>query len=106
MSENIRQLMANLKAALIELYGEQLRGIYLFGSYARDSADTNSDLDVMIVLSNYESYSEEITRTGEIISRLSLEYDLTISRIFINEHSWNTDNTPLLRNVRAEAISL
>ena len=104
MTENIRNLLTELKSKLVKLYGQQLEDTYLYGSYARSEQDSESDIDVMIVLSHFNSYSAEVERTGKIISTLSLKYDISISRIFINKQDWRTSDTPLLRNVREEAI--
>lgn len=104
MSTNIQHLLAELKRRLFELYGERLKAVYLFGSYARGDYNENSDVDVMIVLPDYESYSEEIDRTGEIISQLSLEYGVSISRVIMKEVQWQQSDTPLLRNIRAEGV--
>ena len=46
-----------------------------------------SDIDVMIVLNNYESYGQEIDRTGELISKLSLDYRISISRVIHERNS-------------------
>jgi predicted nucleotidyltransferase len=40
--------------------GARLKGVYLFGSYARGEAGEESDVDVLIVLDRVESYSQEI----------------------------------------------
>ncbi|MBM4275342.1 MAG: nucleotidyltransferase domain-containing protein [Deltaproteobacteria bacterium] len=37
-----------LRKYLIELYGEKLEGIYLYGSYARGDYRADSDVDVLI----------------------------------------------------------
>ena len=63
MPENIRNLLDELKAALHHLYGPRLRGVYLFGSYARGDQDSESDVDVLIVLDRFEHYGAEIDRT-------------------------------------------
>ena len=55
-------------------YGQHLQGCYLFGSYARGENRPGSDVDVLIVLDDYASYSAEITRTSEVISELSLSH--------------------------------
>jgi predicted nucleotidyltransferase len=103
--EKLEQLLKELKSDLITLYGSQLQGVYLFGSYARGEQDTESDLDILIVLSNYGLYSAEIERTGDLVSALSLKYGVSISRKFITASHWATLDSALLRNVRAEAIA-
>ena len=105
MTRNVRSLMAKLKNGLTELYGQRLKAVYLFGSYARGDYNENSDLDVMIVLDNYKRYWDELVRSAELASDLSLEYDVTISRTIMTEEQWNKGDLPVLINVRAEGVS-
>ena len=104
MPVEIRNLLAGLKHGLAKIYGDRLKAVYLFGSYARGDYDESSDVDVMIVLSDYENYSEEIDRSGELISQLSLAYGVSISRVIMKELQWKESDTPLLRNIRAEGV--
>lgn len=104
MSEDIQRIMAELKDKLSRLYGERLKGVYLFGSYARGEADEESDIDVLIALDRVGNYSEEIDRTGELVSELSLKFGITISRVFATERQWLEDQTLFFLNVRQEAI--
>jgi predicted nucleotidyltransferase len=106
MLENIRDLLDELKAGLRHLYGKRLRGVYLFGSYARGGQDSESDLDVLIILDCLDHYGAEIDRTGYLDRELSLKFGVSISTIFMPEQSWILDNTPLLRNVRQEAVAV
>jgi len=101
---NIKRLLAELKKGLVQVYGERLKAIYLFGSYARGDYDENSDLDVMIVLDTYGSYWDELVRTGQLASDLSLEYGVTISRTIMKEEQWQKGDLPVLKNVRMEGI--
>jgi predicted nucleotidyltransferase len=100
----IRKLMKELKEGLLRIYGDRLKGLYLYGSYARGEARSDSDIDVMIVLNNYESYGKEIDRTGELASSLSLEYGLSISRVIMKEKQWQNGDSPLLRNIRMDGV--
>ena len=63
MPADVKRLLTKLKNGLTELYGDRLKAVYLFGSYARGDYDESSDLDVMIVLDNYKSYWEELIRS-------------------------------------------
>jgi uncharacterized protein len=106
VSEDIRSLLSDLKVGLALIYGKRLKGVYLFGSYARDEQDSESDVDVMIVLSHYNRYPLEIQRTSELVSALSLQYGYTLSRIFVRETEFHHGDTPLLRNLRQEAVKV
>jgi len=96
--------MKELKEGLVRIYGDRLEELYLYGSYARGDARSDSDIDVMIVLNNYESYGKEIDRTGELASNLSLEYGISISRVIMKELQWKKSDTPLLRNIRLDGV--
>ncbi|OGO74785.1 MAG: nucleotidyltransferase [Anaerolineae bacterium CG03_land_8_20_14_0_80_58_20] len=102
MSTQIKKLLQELKEGLVRIYGRQLKAVYLYGSYARGDNRKGSDVDVMIVLTRYQNYSHEIKRTSELIGRLSLDHEISISRIFMKEEQWLTADTPLLRNIRSQ----
>jgi predicted nucleotidyltransferase len=99
-------LIANLKVGLDGVYGDRLKGLYLYGSYARGEEDTESDLDILVVLEQFDHYAAEVDRTAELNSELSLKYGMTVSQVFVRESEWRNGDTPFLSNVREEAISL
>jgi predicted nucleotidyltransferase len=104
MSPEIKRLLVELRKGLSSLYGERLRAVILFGSYARGDYDEGSDLDVLVVLDDYHSYWEELVRSAKLASDLSLKYGVTISRTIMTEEKWKMGDLPLLRNVRREGI--
>ncbi|MBF0539519.1 MAG: nucleotidyltransferase domain-containing protein [Nitrospirae bacterium] len=83
----------------------RLRGVYLFGSYARGDSDQESDVDVLIVLDAIGNYAQEVDCTGYLISSLSLEYGISVSRIFVSHSDWLNGKTPFIMNVRGEAVA-
>ena len=97
--------MTELNSKLRALYGERLNGVYLYGSYARGEAGQESDFDVLVVLDDFERYGDEIKRTSELSSSLSLRYGVSISKVFLRKRDWLSLQTPFLANVREEAIS-
>ena len=104
MSEKIRTLIGELKTGLQAIYGERLRGVYLYGSYARDEADKESDVDVLVILDDFEHYGAEVNRASELGASLSLQYGVSVSKVFLRERDWLNGQTPFLANVREEAI--
>lgn len=102
MPSNIQKLLLELKQELTRIYGERLKGVYLYGSYARGDNQPWSDVDIMIVLDSYRRYGDEIKRTSELNAKLSLDYDLSVSRLFMTEERWRHEDSPLLRNIRAQ----
>ena len=104
MTDNVQPLLTELRQELSRIYRSRLKGVYLFGSYARGDYCTESDIDILIVLSNFDRYGAEIDRTSDIASDLSLKHNLSISMVFVRETDWMDADTPLLRNARQEAI--
>jgi predicted nucleotidyltransferase len=105
MQEPIKRLLEELKQGLIAIYGRRLKGLYLFGSYARGEEDAESDLDVLIVLDRVVRYGAELDRTSELTAKLSLDYRLSISRVFVSNRNWKNQASAFLTNAREEAIA-
>jgi uncharacterized protein len=104
--KSLDELLADLKVGLIGIYGECLKGLYLYGSYARAEADEESDVDILVVLEQFDSYAREVDRTGQRASDLSLKYGITVSQVFMRQAEWLEGDTPFLSNVREEGILL
>ena len=104
MPADVKKLLAELKNGLKKLYGERLTRLYLYGSYARGDQREGSDLDVLVVLNDFERAPIELERTDDLVGKLSLEYLITVSPIFMREKDWLNADKPLLRNVRVEGI--
>lgn len=100
------QLLRELKLELQKLYGDQLVALILYGSYARGEAHEDSDLDVAMVLKNYERAPLEITRTSEITARLSLDYDSLVALIPLREREWREQKSFFMNNLRKDGLEI
>jgi len=100
----IRKMMKELKAGLVRIYGDRLKGVYLYGSYARGDYRPGSDVDVMILLSDYKNYWKELRRSSQLASDVSLEYEVTVSRLLIKETQWQESAMPVVRNIHKDGL--
>lgn len=106
MSEKIKKILAELKSSLKDIYGDKLKNLFLYGSHARGEADPESDIDVLMILSDFNNMWEEVQRTGAVVSEICLKYNAVISLIPMKEIKYNTFKTPLILNVKREGIAL
>ena len=103
---SIQPTLHELKIGLKELYGDRLAYITLYGSQARNEATPDSDIDILVVLHGKVEPCTEISNTGEIISKLSLQFDTVLSCLFISEKEYLNHISPLLLNIHREGINL
>lgn len=66
-------------ADLRRLYGDRLRRVLLFGSWARGDAHPESDIDLLVVLDRLESPWDELARMDEILDRHSVEHETVVA---------------------------
>jgi predicted nucleotidyltransferase len=106
MNDKLSQLLADLRQRFEQIYGDQLQRMILFGSQARGDAESESDVDVMVVLNGTIRAADEIERTGGVTSDLSLEFNTVLSCLFISAERFETERSPLLLNVRREGVAV
>ena len=88
------------------LYGNRLKDIILYGSWARGESTKKSDIDLAVVLQGWVSPGKEIDRMIDIITDINLKYSELVSVYPVSEENYATLNSPLLINVRREGISV
>jgi len=107
-SRRIQPILNKLRQQLQELYGDRFRDLYVFGSYARPDAGielpADSDLDVALILSDFDNPYDEIKRFGHITSGLSLEHGIVVSLVPIRERDFVEGKTNFIRVISEEAI--
>jgi len=101
----IEPILKEFKRQITELYGQRLKKVVLYGSYARGQAnDEHSDIDLAVVLDGDVSPGKEIDRMIDIITDINLDYDVLLSVYPVSENDYLSVNSPLLLNLRREGI--
>ena len=104
---NIEPILKEFKQQIAELYGQQLKKVVLYGSYARGQAnDEHSDIDLAVVLEGNINPCREIDRMADIFTDLNLEHNVLIAVYPVSESNFEKLESPLLINVRREGIAL
>ena len=98
------QILREFRDGLDRIYGSRLVRVVLFGSQARDEAEPDSDIDVMLVLQGAVDPHREIRRLSSFTSGLSLKHDLVISCVYVSEEDFGNEQSPLMLNVRREGV--
>ena len=103
---NLGAILPRLRRRFEELYGGRLVKLVLYGSQARGEAHKYSDVDILVVLKGPVHPGQEIERTGEFVSGLSLEYDAVIQCLFLDEEQYAGAESPLVENVAKEGVEI
>jgi predicted nucleotidyltransferase len=106
MSEQLQQILAELKARLTELYGERLERLVLFGSQARGDAEPDSDIDVLVVLRGEVNPMAESRRAVPITSEISYEHGVVITCMYVSVERYDRAATPLIGIARREGVRI
>jgi len=105
--QTLHEILGHLCGKLRELLGASMRDVILYGSYARNEASDESDIDIMI-LSDMER--EEISalqwKIGELVSDILLDYGVLVSPIVENRAFFmeNQETMPFFRCIHQEGV--
>ena len=99
MNDHIEELLEEIKT--ISHSNSQIHATILFGSYAREEAHTQSDIDVCIILTN-EKFKDQISNQ---ILELEKKYDKNIN-ILITKPTFKDLDRQLVETILREGIVL
>jgi type I restriction enzyme S subunit len=102
--EDALRLVREFRNRLAEVYGERLKGVYLYGSYARGDAREDSDIDVAVVLEGPVNPYRESERTSEIAGGLSLRESCLLAPFFLTEEEYRAGPHSVSRDIVREGV--
>lgn len=109
MASEMQNLISEYVAAIKRIYGQHLKQVILYGSYARGDYTEDSDVDIMLLVDLNET---ELDRFSDALSELGFDYnvehDIWMMPIVKNKQNflrWS-EVYPFYKNVKTEGISL
>ena len=109
--ENINKVISEFITAINNKFGDRIKKIILYGSYARGDFNTSSDIDIMI-LTNFTD--DEIAQYRSEIVQLAYDiewdnkFDIHLSPLGKNVDRFNywLEAVPFYMNVQKEGVVL
>lgn len=106
-TQNINNLLTAFKLDLQNLYHERLDKLILFGSYIRNEAQENSDIDLLLVLNDKQIFpNREIDFTSDLVFEYMLNYEKQFSIVPTTKQQFEQQESPLMLNIRKDSINL
>ncbi len=102
--EEAMEIAVEARRHLQNIYGQRLRGVYLYGSAARDQLTPDSDIDIAVVLDEIPSRFEEHSRTSRLGSDISLDHSTVVLFFFAEERDFEAGRFAIHRAIKSEGI--
>ena len=106
---NCEKLFSELNENMSKLFGNKLKKIILYGSYAKSKQNKESDIDFMVLVDDTEeNLRRNKYRIADIMSKLSLNYNILVS---ITEETYSRyieylEILPFYKNISEEGIEI
>jgi DNA-binding transcriptional ArsR family regulator len=100
------KVASRLAESIRPMYGDSLRGIYLYGARAAGPAPADADVETLIVLDRVDHYGAELEKTSHVCASLAHEFGVIVSRIFVAESAWGFGPDGKPPAIRAEAMAV
>ena len=109
MQKTALKIASEISKTAKELLMQKLAAVIVYGSYARADFDEESDVDIIILadcpVQELDLYENAVCRAA---SRLSLEYDVTVSVTLRDLETFNKYKNvlPFYQNIEREGIKI
>lgn len=103
---SIKPILEEVKKRLKDTYGNRLRGIVLYGSFARGDATEGSDIDLIVLLKDMNDTVAEILKCSNAFGDLELTCDTLISVLPLDVNEYRKRRLPVILNAKKEGVTI
>ena len=107
MPQTMQNLMELYITEIQKIYGDHLRKVILYGSYARGDNTPESDVDIMIIIDDSEdNVLKYRNRFSKIAALLGMKYDVLLSVLFRDKGNFykRAQYNPFYKNIVKEGV--
>lgn len=105
--EKLNRLLPEIEERIRDSFGEKVKKIVLFGSYARGDYNEESDIDILVIVDdeNLSFYKKQRTKlTTYYMDKEEIFLSIVIQKVSITDRYKN--HSPFLMNVNNDGIVL
>ena len=106
MDEKILHFVNQVKSYLIKNYGEKIKEVILYGSYAKGKATKDSDIDVLVLIDDSLDPFEVRQSLSDILFNILLGHGELVSVIVLPKKLFENYNYPFMLNVKKEGVKI
>lgn len=102
-------ILQDVKNEIRRLFGDKLRGLILYGSYARDEQYPESDIDIMILVDDNEDGLRNYRYLiADIMGELTIKYGklISLSEVTYNRYIDFLEVLPFYKNINEDGIEI
>ena len=97
-------ILRRIRACLAEAFGRRLRKVILYGSEAREQAEPDSDIDLLVLLDGPVDDHDDSWACINCLYPLVLELERPIHAEPVEVNVYDAQEWPLYQNVKQEVI--
>jgi predicted nucleotidyltransferase len=101
-----KRTLRRCKAVLADHYGQQLKGLVLYGSMARRQPRPGSDIDILVLLGEPFDYFRELRQIVDLLYPIQLDSDHLLSAKPALLDEYESGRIQLYRNAMREGVRL
>ncbi len=102
----VNDIILEIKSYLLKLYKARIKYLIVYGSFARNEATEDSDIDLLVVVDDELDPLEVEDSLNDFLFKILLERGELISIMAIPEGIFKNYNSPFLINAREDGVSL
>lgn len=104
--QEIKPVLTRIRKILEGIYGKRLADIILYGSFARNTPNEDSDIDIAVVLKGRVDRAKEIDRICDALYEVELQTGELISVNPLSEDEIEDLEWPLYHHIKTGGIRI
>ncbi len=107
--KELLNILSDVKHEIRQLFGDKLRGLILYGSYARNEQNPESDIDIMILVDDSEDGLRNFRYLiADVMGELTIKYGklISLAEVTYNRFVDFLEVLPFYKNIDEEGIEI